>query len=131
MTMQLELEPLVALFHAGHYAELESSARLLLQRYPDSGITWKLLGTALGVQGKNALSALQKAAQLLPNDAEVHYNLGLALQVHNRFDDAVTSFRRALALKPNDADAHNDLGNALRPWAKRCCCGELSPSTGT
>ena len=111
---QGELGQLVALLHAGRYAELESRADLLLQRYPDSGITWKILGTALGVQAKNALPALQKAVQFLPNDAEVYYNLGLALQHQGQLDAAVTSYRRALTLKPNDADTHNDLGNALQ-----------------
>jgi hypothetical protein len=33
----------------GRYAEMEGQARLLVERYPDSGIAWKLFGAALGV----------------------------------------------------------------------------------
>jgi len=111
---QNELKALMVLFNTGRFAELERQAQLLLQRHPNSGVTWKILGTALGIQGKHALPALQKASHFLPNDAEAHYNLGLALQEHGQPADAAASYRRALELKPKDADAHNELGNALQ-----------------
>ena len=57
-----EIQQLVALFNAGRYADLEAKARELTVRDPASGIAWKVLGAALGVQGKDALPALQKAA---------------------------------------------------------------------
>ena len=109
-----EIDPLLALFHAGHYAELESQAQGLIERYPDSGLAWKLFGTALGVQGKNALPALQKAVEFSPNDASVHSNLGNARQALGAYDAAADSYRRALELEPTFADAHNNLGNALK-----------------
>ncbi len=111
---QNAMDQLIALFNQGRYTELESHAQLLLNDYPESGFVWKILGTALGIQGKSAVPALQKAAQFLPNDAETHYNLGLALQTLGQFDAAIASYRRALVLRPNDADAHSDLGNALQ-----------------
>lgn len=70
------IDSLVALFNAGRYDELESQARLVVEHYPDSGLAWKVLGVALLAQSKDALPALQKAAQLLPDDAETHNNLG-------------------------------------------------------
>ena len=109
-----ELNQLIALFHAGRYAEMETRARLLVERYPDSGIAWKLFGTALGVQGRDALSALQKSAVLLPEDIEIHINLGNVLQDVGQFDGAVVSYRRALGLNPHIAEVHNNLGNALK-----------------
>ena len=111
---QIEIDQLVELFNSERYVALEASTQQLIKRYPESGFVWKILGTALGIQGKNAIFALQKAAQFLPKDAEAHYNLGLALQAHGLFGDAVASYHRALALLPNDADTHNDLGNALQ-----------------
>lgn len=111
---QTDPSELVALLHAGRFAELENRVHLLLQNKPDWGIGWKLLGTALGVQGKNALPALQQAIRFLPNDAEVHFNLGLALQEQRQLDAAAASFHRVLALTPKDADAHNELGNVLQ-----------------
>jgi predicted O-linked N-acetylglucosamine transferase (SPINDLY family) len=105
---------LIALFNAGHYADLESNARALLEQLPNSGFVWKVLGLSLKMQGKDALQAMQKAAKLLPNDAEAHSNLGNALNELGQFEDAVASFRRALALKPDYAEAHSNLGNALK-----------------
>lgn len=111
---QPELNQLVALLHAGRFNELERHLHLILQHKSDWGDGWKLLGASLGLQGKSALRPLQKAARLLPDDAEVHYNLGLALQELGQLDEAAVSFRRSLTLNPNDPDAHNDLGNALQ-----------------
>ncbi|MFA7239779.1 MAG: tetratricopeptide repeat protein [Sulfuricellaceae bacterium] len=109
-----EINQLAALFNAGQHAELECRARLLLERIPHSGLAWKVLGVSLHMQGKDALPALQKAAELLPGDAEVHGNLGNVLLGLGQLDGAVASCRRALEIKPDFAEAHNNLGNALR-----------------
>ena len=109
-----EIHQLVALFNAGRYAELESRARALVERFQDSGIAWKVLGVSLGVQGKEALSVLQNAARLSPEDAETHNTLGLALRGLGRLDEAVASYRLALGIQPRYAEAHGNLGNALR-----------------
>lgn len=109
---------LIALYNARRYAELESRARALTGQYPDYGPGWKLLGGALQMQGKDALPAFQKAVQLLPNDAEAHYNLGIALKNIRRLDAASASFRRVVELKPEFAEAHNNLGNTLKGLGK-------------
>jgi tetratricopeptide (TPR) repeat protein len=109
-----EVNRLVALFNAGAYAELESQARSLIRQYPNAGFVWKVLGVALKSQGKDALVALKKATELLPNDAEAHSNLALALQDLGQLEAAVASCKRALMINPNFAAAHNNLSNALR-----------------
>ena len=111
---QPECLELVALFNRGRYAELESRTRVLVEQYPNSGFAWKVLGAALLVQGKEGLVALQKAAELLPGDAEAHNNLGNALKDLGRLDEAVARYHRALVIKPDFAEAHNNLGNALK-----------------
>jgi tetratricopeptide (TPR) repeat protein len=93
---------------------LEVQARNLIQQFPYAGFGWKVLGVALKSQGKDALIALKKAAELLPNDAETHCNLALALQDLGQLDAAVASCRRALLIRPDSAEAHNNLSNALR-----------------
>lgn len=108
----MELNRLIALFNAGRHAELESQAELLLTRFPRSGFTWKLLCAALQMQGKKALGALQKAAELLPADAEAQHNLGLTLQDLGRYDEAVASYQRALKINPDNPELHNALGTA-------------------
>jgi predicted O-linked N-acetylglucosamine transferase (SPINDLY family) len=109
---------LTQLFGAGRYVELETRARLLIDLHPEAGLPWKIFGTSLLVQGKDALSALQKAASLLPHDAEVHSNLGTVLRNLGRHDEAAESYRRALQCKPEAADAHYNLGIALRDASK-------------
>jgi tetratricopeptide (TPR) repeat protein len=110
---QAEVTALATLVTAGRYAELEYSARQLLSRHPDSGLTWQLLAVALRMQGKNALPALERATELVPDDAVAHNNLGNALAHSGRADEAARSYRRALALTPEFAEAHNNLGNVL------------------
>jgi tetratricopeptide (TPR) repeat protein len=107
------MNPLLALLNAGRYVELEIKARELLHLNPNAAVVWQVLGMALARQGKDALQALTTAAQLLPDDAGVHNNLGNALGRLGRFDDAVASYRRALALKPDFAEAHNNLGRTF------------------
>lgn len=109
-----ECNQLVALFKAGHLAELENQVRLLLERYPDSGFAWKALGVTLQLQGKDCLLALQKATEYLPNDAEAHSNLGNTLLDMGRLNEAEASYRRALQIKPDFAEAHSNLGNTLK-----------------
>jgi tetratricopeptide (TPR) repeat protein len=109
-----EFNQLVTLYNTQRYAELESRARSLVEQYPGSGFTWKLLGASLQMQGKNALSAFQKTAALMPNDAEAHFNLGVVLKGLGQLDDAVLSYRHALKLNPGYAEAHSNLGNALK-----------------
>ncbi len=63
-----------------------------IHQYPYAGFGWKVLGVALKNQGKDALIALKKAAELLPNDAEAHCNLALTPpQDLGQLDAAVTA----------------------------------------
>jgi tetratricopeptide (TPR) repeat protein len=113
-TTAAEHKQLVALFNAKRFVELEAHASLLVEQYPASGFSWKVLGAALNAQGKDALPAMQKAAQFSPDDANVHLNLGDMLCGLCQYDDAVTSYLRALVIKPDYAEAHNNLGTALK-----------------
>ena len=109
----VEMHQLAALINAARHVDLESKARELLNLHPNAGAVWQVLGLALTRQGKDALQALKMAAQLLPNDAGVHNNLGNALGRLGQLDEAVASYRRALLLSPDFAEAHNNLGHAL------------------
>ena len=114
MPSPAEIDPLIALYNTGRFAELESRARMLVGQYPDFGFGWKLFGGALQMQGKNALPAFQKASELMPNEPDAHYNLGVALKSLGLLADAAASYRRALKIKPDYAEAHSNLGNVLK-----------------
>ena len=109
-----DLSSLFALLRAGRNPELEAGALGLIERHPNLGILWKLLGAALFAQGKDAQAALETAARLLPNDPESHTNLGNVLRAKGRPEAAADRHRRAIELQPDYADAHNNLGSALR-----------------
>jgi len=109
-----EVESLLALYNARRYAEAESGTRALLKKYPEFGFGWKLLGGAQQMQGKDALSAYQMTAQLLPGDPHAHYNFGVALKSAGRLDDAAASYRRAIEIKPDFTEAYGNLGNILK-----------------
>lgn len=113
-----ETQHVVALYQAGHHAELEAASRALTQRYPDSDFAWSVLGSALQLQGKDAFEALQKTVQLAPNDAEAHGNLGTAWQARGMYDQAVDSYTRALELNPDFVEAHGNLAAALQAQGK-------------
>jgi hypothetical protein len=71
-------------------------------------------------RGREALAALRRAAELQPQDADVHYQLGLVLlRVFGRPQAAAASFRRALSLDPHDDDSAYQLELALQQSARR------------
>ncbi|HET7757603.1 MAG TPA: sulfotransferase [Steroidobacteraceae bacterium] len=98
----------------------------VLVHSPLDGPTLLCLGLARHAQGKDALAALESASRALPDDAEVHYLLGQALEEHGQLERAAASLQRATALRPDFADAHNDLGRMLlalgRTAAAVECC---------
>ena len=108
-----EFNQLVALFNAKCFGEMETRTRALIARFPDSGFAWKLLGTALQMQGKNALTAFQMTAELMPADPEVFFNLGVVQKNLGLLDDAVTSYCNVLKLKPDSTETHFNLGAVL------------------
>jgi predicted O-linked N-acetylglucosamine transferase (SPINDLY family) len=102
---------LADLYTGGHHDALEHHARTLLQSHPGWGPGWKMLGVSLLARGKEALPALQKAADLLPGDADAHNNLGVALQAAGNDTAAMRCFEQALVLRPAFASALSNLGN--------------------
>ena len=113
-----EFDPLIALYNAGRYAELESRVLVMVEQFPGSAFAWKLLGGALLMQGKEALPAFRKTAELMPDDAEAHYNLGVVLKNLGRLEEAVACYRRAITIKPDYAEVHHNMGNALKDLAQ-------------
>jgi tetratricopeptide (TPR) repeat protein len=108
-----ELTTLVTMLHAGALDAVEQRCRTLLQARPLDGLLWKILSVALLRQARNALPELQRAVELLPDDAETHVNLGIALAASGERTAAVASYRRALELSPGSLEALQHLGDLL------------------
>lgn len=113
-----ERSQLVAMLNAGHHAELEHVIKALLERCPDAAFVWNLFGVSLEMQGKDGLSALQKAMTLLPNDAEIQNNIGNVLGDRGRAAEAEAYYRQALVLNPDFFGAYGNLGGMLRTQGK-------------
>ena len=105
---------MVLLVNQGRLQEAEGRARTLLAKHPDEGMIWKILGVALVRQGKDALTALRRTAELLPDDAESHRNLATARRDRAEWAEALVSLRRALEIQPQDADAFAEAADAMR-----------------
>ena len=109
-----EIGALVALVNQDRAAEAEARATALLERFPAAGMLWKILGVARARQGKDPLAALQKAAECLPQDAEAHLNLGLALRDQGAAPAALAALEQALALQPDDVETRLTVAEVLR-----------------
>ena len=83
-----------------------------LERQPQAGALWRVRGELeLARQdGVAAETAFARALALAPTDAEAHYNLGVALQMQGKRNDAARAYQRALAFDAGFADAHFNLG---------------------
>lgn len=84
-------------------AGAEQAYRSVLERQPEHPAALHLLGHVLSLQGKTgeALPVLARAAALMPDDADVHFNLAHALQGDGRLSAAEDTLRRALAVRPD------------------------------
>jgi protein O-GlcNAc transferase len=119
MSLAQRAQRLVSLFSRGRFREAEILARQLVEEHPDYAFAWKVLGSAVAVQGGDGAPMLERAVHLMPDDHEAQNNLGNAYMELRRFGDAAASYRRALALKPDYAHAHGNLANALRALRQR------------
>ena len=64
--------------------------------------------------GGAAAAAFEHALALAHDDADTHYNHGVALQMQHRAEDAEHAYRRALALRPDLTAAEFNLGVLLQ-----------------
>ena len=104
------LNRLNALCDEGRHADAEAQARALLGEFPRSGQAWHVLGLALNAQGKPAIDALKRAAELLPDRPDVFCNLGIVLEIEGRTKDAEANYHKAVVLNPWFPTAHCNLG---------------------
>jgi len=108
-----ELERISGLLDQARCSEAEQHARNLLDAHPQAGMLWKLFGLALKGQGKDALDAFKRAAELMPNDADTLLYAGDALRDKGRVKEAATLYQRAVHANPRLVEAHNNLGNIM------------------
>lgn len=62
------------------------------------------------VSGLQVARLFNEAAQISPDDADVHIVLGVLYNLSREYDKAIVSFQTALKLKPRDYSLWNKLG---------------------
>jgi len=113
---QQDVNTMLGFINQNRFVEGEHFAKELTLRFPQYGLGWQVLGAILEALGRKdeALSAMQQAAVLLPNDENAHYNLGNALKDTGRLVQAEDSYQRALQIKPDFWEALYNLGILLK-----------------
>jgi len=115
VAVQAQIRQMEALFSTGQYAALETAAKAFLAHLPENGKGWHLLGLSLVVRGNGAqaLPALLRASELLPQDVDVWDHLGSAYLQTGQLPEAVVALSRAISLRPDHAVSYNNLGNVF------------------
>ena len=75
---------------------------------------------------ERAIAQLERMAQLAPDDAIAHYNLGAAYKLAGRQADAVKHFEAAAKLDHTLAGPHFQLFNAYRAAGRKAAILTLS-----
>lgn len=107
-------EQVLELMRASRLAEAGALCEEVVRNENNAG-AWHLLGVIHGMQdnARDAERCSREAIRLRPDYAEAHNNLGAALRVQGRLDEAILSLREALRLQPAHVEAHYNLGLAL------------------
>ncbi|EXJ14119.1 TPR domain protein, putative component of TonB system [Imhoffiella purpurea] len=100
----------------GRFSEAEDLARQFSAREPGDAFGWKVLGTLLVRSERidEAISVLQRARTLDPQDGETLNSLARAHQSLGAMAEAVDLYRAALTRQPESAEIWNNLGMALK-----------------
>lgn len=113
----VEARLLIAERHAANRPiEAEALCRAWLAAQPEASDALQMLGVICLDSGRRheAQELLQLASTLAPGNGSIRRNLGSALSLLGRPEDAIAQFEAALAIDANDADACRSLGLALR-----------------
>lgn len=110
---QHELQALAAAFRKQDYAQMESLALALAEKYPYAIDGWKALSLVYfhTERYEQALPATLRMVELRPDEAQSHADLGLILWRLRRLAEAEAEFRLALSIDPDVSDTHTNLGN--------------------
>jgi len=95
---------------------LIEGARALQPNHPEVLRLWSVAHTLAG-RTDEAILALRRALDALPDDALLHNNLGSALRASGDMEGAIAAFRRATELAPSLAAAWYNLGRTLKALA--------------
>lgn len=111
-----DIEYVGSLLSQKKYEAAETFSRNLTKKYPDNGLSWNTLGVCLRHTRKleEALKVLLKALNIMPDDADILYNVGVAYNDLNQFQEAIEYYQKSLKILPSRAEAYSNIGNCYR-----------------
>lgn len=101
----------------GQLSQAESICRSVLKTDPDNARALHLLGATLHLQGgrqQEAISLLQRAVDVDPNNAAFWVTLGGNLAIAGQMPRATECFLKATQVSPDFVDGHYNLGLAYK-----------------
>lgn len=103
------------LCRSGRVAEAVELCKAAIARFPFDSALLNTLGLCYFSlrQAVPAAQAFERALTISPNAAHLHYNLGLALEMQDRWIDALPAYRRATELAPADEPPYLKLAGLL------------------
>lgn len=98
-------------FRAGRQADAVGQFQKLVDKHPNAGQIWTMLGESKRFAGdiNGAIDALNKAKSLEPNNFQPCLSLALLYDAQGRADEARKSYEDTLRLQPDNVDALNNL----------------------
>jgi tetratricopeptide (TPR) repeat protein len=103
-----------ASYEAGDYAGARQKALAALAERPDDAELLRLAGlSSLELDEPDAIDYLERATAANPDDADAWRELGGALTLSGRLQEAGDAFRRASDLRPGDTRVLVDLGHVV------------------
>lgn len=108
-----------AYLDAGHPRDASRHAVHAVKLLPDNPTSWRILGEVESAlhAWERSIDAYHRAVALAPDDAELLYNLGVALEENGRWIDARDSYRKTLEVNPQLDPALSNLA-----FIKRALC---------
>ena len=84
---------------------VNSPQKDLFARHYSRGLIWTIHGNS-----KAAIEEFQKAAKMVPDSPDIHYQLGVAYGTQSKWQLAISELGRAIALNPTYIEARYALG---------------------
>ena len=112
IALQLELGRLF--IDGGEFDEATKQLKQVISRDNQNGPAYKLLGTAYAMcnHEDESIRELTRASELLPEDSEVHLNLGGVFMLQDMYESAARCFRKVVEIDPMDRLGYANLAAA-------------------
>jgi len=111
-----KIDSVIELFTSGKTQLTLDAIDALSEIYPNEPVLFNIKGACYATLGQlnKAILIYKKAISIMPDYADLHYNLGNTLRELNQLEDAIKSYENALSIKKDYVAARYNLGVTLQ-----------------